>query len=83
MYKCNKKGQLNLNKMKTKQSVYSKMYLVTPNVYDKVLQNIDEKLKKSTAELNIEKQTEERPSGKIVVSTVLSGTRTTSAALGY
>ena len=52
--------------MKTKQSVYSKMYLVTPNVYDKVLQNIDEKLKKSTAELNIEKQTEERPSGKIL-----------------
>lgn len=52
--------------MKTKQSVYSKMYLVTPNVYDKVLQNIDEKLQKSTSELNIEKQTEERPSGKIL-----------------
>ena len=52
--------------MKPKQSVYSKMYLVTPNVYDKVLQNIDEKLKKNTAELNVEKQTEERPSGKIL-----------------
>ena len=52
--------------MKSKQSVYSKMYLVTPNVYDKVLQNLDEKLKKTTAELNIEKQTEDRPSGKIL-----------------
>jgi hypothetical protein len=52
--------------MKTKQSVYSKMYLVTPNVYDKVLQNLDEKLKKSAEELNIEKQTEDRPSEKIL-----------------
>jgi hypothetical protein len=52
--------------MKSKQSVYSKMYLVTPNVYDKVLQNLDEKLRKSAEELNIEKQTEERPSGKIL-----------------
>jgi hypothetical protein len=52
--------------MKPKQSVYSKMYLVTPNVYDKVLQNLEEKLKKSTAELNIEKQTEASPSEKIL-----------------
>jgi hypothetical protein len=52
--------------MKPKQSVYSKMYLVTPNVYDKVLQSLDDKLKKTTAELNVEKETEERPAEKII-----------------
>ncbi len=52
--------------MKSKQSVYSKMYLVTPNVYDKVLQSIDEKLQKATSDLNMEKETEERPGEKIL-----------------
>jgi hypothetical protein len=52
--------------MRGKQSVYSKMYLVSPNVYDKVLQNLDDKLKKTTEELNIEKETEDRPSEKIL-----------------
>jgi len=42
------------------------MYLVSPNVYDKVLQNLDDKLKKTTEELNIEKETEDRPSEKIL-----------------
>ena len=54
------------DKMRGKQSVYSKMYLVSPNVYDKVLQNLDDKLKKTTEELNIEKETEDRPSEKIL-----------------
>jgi len=52
--------------MKPKQSVYSKMYLVTPNVYDKVLQSIDDKLQKATSDLNMEKETEERPGEKIL-----------------
>ena len=54
------------HKMKPKQSVYSKMYLVTPNVYDKVLQSLDDKAKKTTVDLNLEKEMEERPSEKLI-----------------
>ena len=38
-----------------KNSTYSKMYLVVPSVYDKVLKCIDEKDKKTLEQLNIDK----------------------------
>lgn len=47
-----------------KTSPYSKMYLVLPSVYDKVLKSIDEKDKKVLEQLNIEKETEVRPAEK-------------------
>ena len=53
--------RLYINK-KMKASAYSKMYLVVPSVYDKVLKNIDEKDKKVLEQLNLEKETNTRPS---------------------
>ena len=44
--------------MKALKSPYSKMYLVTTSVYDKLLTCLDEKEKKSTELLNIAKQKE-------------------------
>jgi hypothetical protein len=52
--------------MKPTKSPYSKMYLVTPGVYDKLLTCLDEKDKKSTELLNIEKEREERPGEKVI-----------------
>lgn len=49
-------------------SAYAKMYLVTPSVYEKLLECIDEKDKRETELLNIEanKPIEERPSEMFV-----------------
>lgn len=49
-------------------SAYSKMYLVTPSVYEKLLTCLDEKEKRITEEMNIEKDisTEERPAEKYI-----------------
>lgn len=55
--------------MKPKQSSpYSKMYLVTPSVYEKLLTCLDEKEKRSVEEMNIEKDIpmEERPAEKYI-----------------
>ncbi len=52
--------------MKPSRSPYSKMYLVTPGVYDKLLTCLDEKDKKSTELLNIEKEREDRPGEKVI-----------------
>jgi hypothetical protein len=52
--------------MKPTKSPYSKMYLVTPGVYDKLLTCLDEKDKKSTELLNLEKEREERPGEKVI-----------------
>ena len=52
--------------MKNFKSPYSKMYLVSPGVYDKLLTCLDEKDKKSTELLNIEKEKEDRPGEKII-----------------
>ena len=58
--------------MKALKSPYSKMYLVTTSVYDKLLTCLDEKEKKSTELLNIAKQKEERP-GEKVIGEITSG----------
>jgi hypothetical protein len=48
-----------------KTSAYSKMYLVLPSIYDKVLKSIDEKDKKTLEQLNIDKENSpSRPSEK-------------------
>ena len=52
--------------MKNIKSPYSKMYLVTPAVYEKLLSCLDEKDKKNTQLLNIEKEKEDRPSEQII-----------------
>jgi len=48
--------------MKKNISTYSRMFLVTPTVYEKLLNCIDEKDKKSTENLNISKDKTQRPS---------------------
>ncbi len=58
--------------MKPLKSPYSKMYLVTPGVYDKLLNCLDEKDKKSTELLNIEKEREDRP-GERVIEDITTG----------
>lgn len=58
--------------MKPSKSPYSKMYLVTPGVYDKLLSCLDEKDKKSTELLNQEKEKEERH-GERVIEDITSG----------
>jgi hypothetical protein len=45
-----------------KSSAYSKMYLVLPSIYDKVLKSIDEKDKKVLEQLNTDKENTVRPS---------------------
>ena len=52
--------------MKPSKSPYSKMYLVTPGVYNKLLTCLDEKEKKSTELLNVEKEREDRPGEKVI-----------------
>ena len=52
--------------MKPLKSPYSKMYLVSPGVYDKLLTCLDEKDKKSTELLNLEKEREDRPGEKVI-----------------
>ena len=52
--------------MKNFKSPYSKMYLVSPGVYDKLLTCLDEKDKKTTELLNIEKEIGERPSESVI-----------------
>ena len=48
-------------------SPYTKMYLVTPKIYEQVLSCLDEKDKKITEDLNADKDTiEERPSEKFI-----------------
>lgn len=46
------------------QSPYSKMYLIPPNMYEKLLICLDEKEKRVTEDLNVEENVEERPSEK-------------------
>jgi|688.fasta_scaffold258497_2 hypothetical protein len=54
-------------KMLKTTSPYTKMYLVTPKVYEQVLSCLDEKDKKMTEDLNVDKDTiEERPSEKYI-----------------
>ena len=48
--------------MKRTLSTYSRMFLVTPTVYEKLLNCIDEKDKKITQDLNISKEKTQRPS---------------------
>ena len=48
--------------MKKTLSTYSRMFLVTPTVYEKLLNCIDEKDKKVTQDLNISKEKAQRPS---------------------
>ena len=48
--------------MKKTLSTYSRMFLVTPTVYEKLLNCIDEKDKKVTQDLNISKEKIQRPS---------------------
>ena len=48
--------------MKKTLSTYSRMFLVTPTVYEKLLNCIDEKDKKITQDLNISKEKSQRPS---------------------
>jgi len=48
-----------------KTSAYSKMYLVLPSIYDKVLKSIDEKDKKVLEQLNVDKENNtSRPAAK-------------------
>lgn len=49
-----------------KKSAYSKMYLVTLPVYNKLLSCIDEREKQNTEELNVPEKIEERPSDKLI-----------------
>ena len=59
--------------MKNSNSPYSKMYLVSPGVYDKLLTCLDEKDKKSTEMLNIEKDKETFRPGEKIIEDITSG----------
>lgn len=52
--------------MKPQISTYSRMFLVTPTVYEKLLTCIDEKDKKVTEDLNISKDKKSRPSDEYI-----------------
>ena len=51
---------------KSSISTYSRMYLVTPTVYEKLLTCIDEKDKKVTENLNVSKSKKDRPSDDVI-----------------
>jgi hypothetical protein len=55
--------------MKQTQSAYSKMYLVTPTVYEKLLHCLDKSDAKMTSDLNVEKEDSiQRPAEKEIES---------------
>lgn len=52
--------------MRSSNSTYSRMFLVSPTVYEKLLTCIDEKDKKVTEDLNISKDKKQRPSDEVI-----------------
>jgi hypothetical protein len=52
--------------MKNQTTTYSRMFLVAPTVYEKLLSCIDEKDRKVTQELNISKENIQRPSDEYI-----------------
>lgn len=52
--------------MKNQTSTYSRMFLVSPTVYEKLLTCIDEKDKKTTQDLNSSKEKKQRPSDEYI-----------------